>query len=53
MMSKKKSKKRITIGQMTQSRGVPIPPTVADEVKKKKNDRKEVKRKLKSGDYDV
>lgn len=51
-MAKKKNKKQ-TIGVMTQSRGSMPPPTVADVVKKKKNDRKNVKQKLKKGDYDV
>lgn len=49
----KKKKKRKTIGVMSQTRGVMPPPTVADTVKKKKNDRKRVKEKLKGGDYDV
>ena len=54
-MAKKKSKKRNpkTISQMTGTRGMLPPPTVADVVKKKKNDRKDVKRKLRKGDYDV
>lgn len=47
-----KTKKRKTIGQMTQSRGVMPPPTVADVVKKGRNDRKDVKQKLRRGDYD-
>jgi hypothetical protein len=51
-MNKKKDKSK-RIGVITQDRGAIIPPTVKDEVKKKKNDRKDVKRKLKSGDYDV
>lgn len=51
-MSKRKKNKRNTIGVMTQSRGTMPPPTVADAVKKKKNDRHEVKRKLKRGEYD-
>jgi hypothetical protein len=46
-------KKRKTIGVMSQSRGTMPPPTVADVVKKKKNDRKKVKDKLRKGDYDV
>lgn len=50
-MSKKKSKPK-TISRMTGSRGAMPPPTVKDEIKKKKNDRHEVKRKLKRGDYD-
>jgi hypothetical protein len=50
--TKKKIKKK-TIGVMTQSRGQMPPPTVADVVKKKKNDRKAVKDKLRKGDYDV
>jgi hypothetical protein len=49
----KKNKKK-TIGVMTQSRGVMPPPARADEDKKRKSDdRKKVKQKLKSGDYDV
>lgn len=48
-----KSKKRQTIGKMTQSRGVMPPPTVADVVRKKKNNRKEVRQRLRKGDYDV
>lgn len=51
-MTKTKTNKRKTIGVMTQDRGVMPPPTVKDVVKKKLNDRKVVKRKLKSGDYD-
>lgn len=53
-MAKKKSKKRNpkTISQMTGTRGVLPPPTSAVDVKKKKNDRNEVKRKLRKGDYD-
>jgi hypothetical protein len=46
-------KKRSTIGKMSQTRGVMPPPTVADSVKKKKNDRKKVKDKLRKGEYDV
>jgi hypothetical protein len=46
-------KKRKTIGVMSQSRGTMPPPTMADVVKKKKNDRKKVKDKLRKGDYDV
>ena len=53
MAKKKKKNKRNTIGVMTQSRGVMPPPTVADVVKKRKNDRKKVKDKLRKGDYDV
>jgi len=52
-MAKKKKNKRKTIGVMTQSRGTMPPPTVADVVKKRKNDRKKVKEKLKRGDYDI
>lgn len=53
MQKNKRKKKRQTISQMTGTRGTIIaPPTVADVVKKKKNDRKDVKRKLKRGDYD-
>lgn len=46
-------KKKRTIGVMTQSRGQMPPPTVADVIRKKKNDRKKVKDKLRKGDYDV
>jgi hypothetical protein len=52
-MSKTKKKKKRTIGVMTQSRGVMPPPQRADVVKKKKNDRKAVRDKLRKGDYDV
>lgn len=45
-------KKKNTISKMTQTRGTMPPPTVADVVKKHKNDRKSVKRKLKQGNYD-
>jgi hypothetical protein len=51
-VSNKKNKKQ-TIGVMTQSRGVLPPPQRADVVRKKKNDRRQVKQKLKNGDYDV
>lgn len=51
MLSKKTKKKRI--GVMTQDRGIMPPPTVADVVKKKKNDRKKIKQKLKNGDYNI
>lgn len=37
---------------MTQDRGSMPPPTVKDEVKKKKNDRKSVKQKIKQGIYE-
>lgn len=47
-----KTKKRKTIGVMTQDRGLMPQPTRKDVIKKKLNDRKVVKRKLKSGDYD-
>lgn len=50
-MSKSKNKPK-TISRMCQSRGTMPPPTVADVVKKKKNDRKSVKQKLKQGNYD-
>jgi hypothetical protein len=53
MLDKKKKNKRNTIGVMTQNRGAMPPPQRADEVKKKKNDRKKVKEKLRNGDYDV
>lgn len=48
----RKNKKK-TIGVMTQSRGVMPPPARADKVKKKENDRRKVKQKLKNGEYDV
>jgi hypothetical protein len=48
--TKKKNKKK-TIGVMTQSRGTMPPPTVADVVKKKKNDRKAIRNKIRKGDY--
>lgn len=49
----KKKHKRKTLGKMTQTRGTMPPPTVKDEDKRRKNKRKEVKRKLRSGDYEV
>jgi len=49
----KKNKKPKTISRMTNTRGVLPPPTVKDEDKRKKSDRHKVKRRLKSGDYDV
>jgi hypothetical protein len=52
MAKTKKRTKKKTIGVMTQSRGTMPPPTVADVVKKKKNNRKEVKDKIRKGDYD-
>lgn len=51
-MAKKKNKRK-TIGVMTQSRGIMPSPTVVDVVKKRKNDRKKVKEKLKRGYYDI
>lgn len=48
--NKDKSKR---IGVMTQNRGAMPPPQRADVVKKKANDRRKVKQKLKNGDYDV
>lgn len=51
-MAKKKNSKPKTISRMCGSRGVLPPPTVKDEVRKKKNDRHKVKQKLKKGDYD-
>jgi len=48
----RKKKKRKTIGIMTQSRGTMPPPTVKDEDKRKKSDRKQVKEKLRKGEYD-
>ena len=54
MAKKKKKKKGRTIGEMCGSRAVweinPI--TRVKEGKKKKNDRKKVKQKLKGGNYD-
>ena len=49
-MAKKRNKN--TISKMTQTRGAMPPPTVKDEIKKRKNDRKDTKRKLKQGNYD-
>ncbi|AYP68144.1 hypothetical protein PQE75_gp012 [Bacillus phage vB_BcoS-136] len=53
-MAKKKKKKKRTIGEMCGSRATwninPI--TRVKEDKKGKNDRKEVKRKIKRGDFD-
>ena len=46
-------KKKRTISKITNTRGAMPPPTVKDEVKKKKNDRKNVKQKLRNGNYDV
>lgn len=51
MMAKKKE--RQTIGKMTQSTRPLPPPTRADVVRKKSNDRKKIKDKLRKGDYDV
>lgn len=51
-MSKKK-KKRKTIGKITQTRGVMPPPTKKVADKRKKNDRKKVKERLKDGEQDV
>jgi hypothetical protein len=51
-VSNKKNKKK-TIGVMTQSRGAMPPPARADVVKKKTNDRRQVRQKLKNGNYDV
>ena len=50
-MAKKKNKN--TISKMTQTRGTMPPPTAKDEIKKKKNNRKDVKQKLKQGNYDA
>lgn len=47
----KKNKKK-TIGVMSQNRGVMPPPTIADVVKNKKNDRQRVKERLRKGYYD-
>ena len=52
MVNMAKKKKR-TISKITNTRGVMPHPTVADVVKKKKNDRKDVKQKLRNGNYDV
>jgi hypothetical protein len=46
-------KRKKTIGVMTQSRGTMPPPTKADTIKKKKNNRKRIKDKLRKGEYDV
>jgi hypothetical protein len=51
-MLKSKHKKK-TIGAMTKSRGAMPPPQRADMVKKKANDRRKVRQKLKRGNYDV
>jgi hypothetical protein len=51
-MTKQKINKRKTIGALTQDRGQMPQPTRKDVVKKKLNDRKVVKRKLKSGEYE-
>mgnify|MGYP003458284264 CR=1 FL=1 len=51
--SKTKKSKKKTIGVMTQDRGQMPRPTVKDIIKTKKNDRKEVRDKLKRGEYDV
>ncbi|AKQ08366.1 hypothetical protein PQE66_gp051 [Bacillus phage PBC2] len=51
-MARKKKNKKKTIGVMTQNRGVQAPPTVADENKKKKNNRKRVKEDIRKGKYD-
>lgn len=53
MLKSKKKSKRKTIGVMTQNRGAMPPPTVADENKRRKNDRKKVKERIRKGDYDV
>ncbi|UGO50920.1 hypothetical protein PQE70_gp067 [Bacillus phage vB_BanS_Nate] len=56
-MKQKKRNKKKRIGVLTQNRGVSLPPTRADENKKKKNDRRKQRQKQKSkikrGDYDV
>ena len=51
-MPKKKKGKRKTLGKMTQTRGVMPPPTKKVEDKRKKKDRKKVKEKLRSGEFD-
>lgn len=51
LMTKMKTKRK-TIGALTQDRGQMPQPTRKDVVKKKLNDRKVVKRKLKSGEYE-
>lgn len=48
-----KIKQRKTIGVMTQSRGIMPPPTIVDVVKRKKNNRKEVRQNLRRGNYDA
>lgn len=52
-MLKSKKSKRKTIGVMTQSRGAMPPPARADEDKKRKNDRRQVKQKLRNGNYNL
>lgn len=52
LMTKMKTNKRKTIGALTQDRGQMPQPTRKDVVKKKLNDRKVVKRKLKNGEYE-
>lgn len=52
---KRRKRKPKTIGRMTQSRGDwngINPVTKIKEGKKKRNERKEIKRKLKEGDFD-
>lgn len=55
-MKQKKRNKKKRIGVLTQNRGTSVPPTRADENKKKKNDRRKSRQKqrekLKRGDYD-
>lgn len=51
-MANKKARKSKTISEMTGSRGTMPPPQRADIVKKKINDRKKVKQKLRNGDFD-
>jgi len=53
LKNKRKRNKKKRIGVLTQNRGASVPPTRADENKKKKNHRRKVKQKLKRGDYDV
>ncbi|MFS0905726.1 hypothetical protein AB3N02_22020 [Priestia aryabhattai] len=52
MSKRKRKKKRKTIGKMTQTRGEMPPPTKKVEDKRKKKDRKQIKEKLKGGDFE-
>lgn len=54
-MAKRRKKKKRTIGEMCNSRALweRKPQTQVVDNGKKKKDRKKIKEKLKSGDYDV